>query len=62
MNRALVIILIPAILVAMGYILVFRFLGLSPGYLRLVLPGALFLAAAYWLWPRKARQENKGGK
>ncbi len=60
MNRAFLIILVPAILVALGYILVFRFLGIAPGYLRLVLPLVIFLAAAYWLWPRRPRSETKG--
>jgi ABC-type spermidine/putrescine transport system permease subunit II len=59
MNRAFLIILIPAILVALGYILVFRFLGLAPGYFRLIVAGAIFVAAAYWLWP-KATQRDKG--
>ena len=53
MNRALLIILVPAILVALGYVLVFRLLGLSPGYLRFILGGAVFLGAAYWLWPKR---------
>ena len=54
MNRALLIIVIPAILVALGYVLVFRFLGFSPSYPRFIAGGAIFFAAAYWLWPRKA--------
>ena len=62
MNRALLIILVPAILVALGYVLVFRFLGLSPSYLRFLVGGAVFLAAAYWLWPRKAADAAKGAK
>lgn len=53
MNRAFLIILVPAILVALGYVLVFRFLGLSLGYLKFVLGGVVFLGAAYWLWPKK---------
>ncbi|HKD51367.1 MAG TPA: hypothetical protein VKB90_11225 [Candidatus Acidoferrum sp.] len=53
MNRAFLIILVPAILVATGYVLVFRLLGLSLLYLRFVLGGVVFLAAAYWLWPKK---------
>jgi ABC-type spermidine/putrescine transport system permease subunit II len=61
MNRALVIILIPAILVALGYVLVFRLLGISPGYLRFILGGVIFLAAAYWLWPKKTDSKVKGG-
>jgi len=60
MNRAFLIILIPAILVALGYILVFRFLGIAPGYLWLVLLLVIFLAAAYWFWPRKPRSKMKG--
>jgi small neutral amino acid transporter SnatA (MarC family) len=59
MNRALVIILVPAILVALGYVLVFRFLGISPGYLRFIPGGAVFLAAAYWLWPKRPRGAQK---
>ena len=59
MNRAIVIILVPAILVALGYVLVFRFLGISPGYLRFILGGAVFLAAAYWLWPKRPRGAQK---
>lgn len=53
MNRAFLIILVPAILVAIGYVLVFRFLGLSLTYLRFVLGGVVFIGAAYWLWPKK---------
>ena len=59
MNRAFLIILVPAILVATGYVLVFRFLGLSLGYLRFILGGAVFLAAAYWLWPKRPRGAQK---
>ena len=59
MNRAFLIILLPAILVALGYVLVFRFLGLSPGYLRFILGGVFFLAAACWLWPKKGRGAQK---
>ncbi len=62
MNRAFLIILVPAILVALGYILVFRFLGIAPGYLRLVLPLVIFLAAAYWLWPRRPHSKMKDRK
>ena len=59
MNRAFLIILVPAILVAIGYVLVFRLLGLSLVYLRFILGGAVFLAAAYWLWPKKPRGAQK---
>ena len=62
MNRAFLIILVPAILVAIGYVLVFRFLGLSLTYLRFVLGGVVFIGAAYWLWPKKADGSAKGVK
>jgi uncharacterized membrane protein len=61
MNRAYLIIFIPALLVVMGYILVLRFLGIAPGYPRLFLLAAVFLAAVYWLARRKARGGAKGG-
>ena len=60
MNRALLIIFIPAILVALGYVLVFHFLGVPSSYLRLIGALAIFLAAAYWLWPDRRGSGMKG--
>lgn len=54
MNRSLYIVLVPAILVAAGYIVIFRHLGLSPGYLRLIVAMALFLGGIFWLGRRRA--------
>jgi hypothetical protein len=54
MNRAFFIILIPVLLVAMGYVAVFRFMGIAPGYPRLIVMMALFLGAIYWLSRRNA--------
>ena len=62
MNRAFLIILVPAMLVALGYLVVFRFLGLSPTYTRFIFGGVVFLAAAFWLWPRKRARSEKGVK
>ena len=62
MNRAFLIILVPAILVALGYVLVFRFLGIPLTYLRFILGGVAFLAVAYWLWPRGAARSAKSAK
>lgn len=59
MNRAFLIILVPAILVAVGYVLVFRLLGLSLVYLPFILGGVVFIAAACWLWPKKPRGAQK---
>jgi hypothetical protein len=54
MNRAFSIILIPALLAAAGYIAVFRFMGVAPGYPRLILVMALFFGVMYWLSRRNA--------
>ena len=59
LNRAFLIILVPAILVALGYVLVFRLLGLPLTYLRFIFGGVVFLAAAYRLWPRKTSSNAK---
>jgi uncharacterized membrane protein len=54
MNRAFLIILIPVLLVATGYVAIFRFMGIAPGYPRLIVVMALFLGAMYWLSRRNA--------
>jgi ABC-type spermidine/putrescine transport system permease subunit II len=61
MNRSLLIILVPALLVAAGYIVVLRYLGYAPGYLRLVVAMTLFFGAIYWL-SRKSGHKVKTDK
>jgi ABC-type Fe3+ transport system permease subunit len=58
MNRAFLIIMIPALLVAAGYIVVLRTMGFTPGYPRLIILVALFFGAIYWLSRRSARKTN----
>jgi uncharacterized membrane protein len=58
MNRAFFIILIPVLLVAAGYIFVFRIMGITPGYPRLILVMALFSSAIYWLSRRNAQKSG----
>jgi hypothetical protein len=58
MNGAFYIILVPAVLVAMGYILVLRFMRIAPGYPRLIIAGVIFCGALYWLSRRKTRGGN----
>ncbi len=60
MNRAFLIIFIPAILVGIGYILVLRAMGLAPGYPRLIVAVVLVLAAICLLSRRKAGSGAKG--
>ena len=54
MNRAFFIVFIPVLLVAAGYVAVFRFMGIAPGHPRLIVVIALFFGAMYWLSRRNA--------
>ena len=56
MNRAFFIIIIPALLVAAGYIVVFRYMGISPGYPRLIVTLVLLFGGLYWLSRRKGHK------
>jgi ABC-type spermidine/putrescine transport system permease subunit II len=61
MNRAIYIVMVPVLLVALGYILVFRSVGLAPGYVRLVIAATVFFVAIWWL-ARKAARGAKSGR
>jgi hypothetical protein len=56
MNRSILIILIPALLVAAGYVFVLRYMGFAPGYPRLIVAMTLFFGAIYWLSRRNTRK------
>ncbi|HET6932649.1 MAG TPA: hypothetical protein VFI45_20155 [Candidatus Acidoferrum sp.] len=60
MNRSLLIILIPALLVAIGYIVVLRMMGFSPGYPRLIGAMALFFGIIFWLSKRSGKKAKSG--
>jgi len=55
MYRAFFIVMIPVILVALGYVFVLRSLGIPPGYFRLFVAVTLFFGAIWWL----ARKSHK---
>lgn len=55
MNRAFLIILIPAILVIAGYSVVLRMMGFAPGYSRLLIAAVLVLGAICWLSRKASR-------
>jgi hypothetical protein len=61
MNRSLLIILIPALLVAIGYVVVLRMMGFSPGYPRLIGSMVLFFGGIYWLSRRSGKKAKTGG-
>jgi threonine/homoserine/homoserine lactone efflux protein len=62
MNRSLSIILIPALLVAAGYIVVLRMMGIAPGYPRLIGAMVLFFGGIYWLSRRSGKKANSTGQ
>jgi ABC-type glycerol-3-phosphate transport system permease component len=56
MNRAFLIILTPPLLVLIGYSIVFRFMGVSPEYWRVIVPVVLMSGALWWFSRRSARK------
>jgi hypothetical protein len=58
MNRSILIIMVPALLVAVGYIVVLRMMGLAPGYPRLIIAMVLFFGGIYWLSKRSGNKAN----
>ena len=60
MNRSIVIILIPALIVAAGYVIVLRMMGLAPGYPRLFTAMILFFGGIYWLSKRSGKKASSG--
>jgi uncharacterized membrane protein len=60
MNRAFYIIFVPVLLVMIGYILVFRVMGVSPGYPRLAFVVIAFAAALWWLGSKATRKADSG--
>jgi hypothetical protein len=63
MNRAFYIIFVPVLLVMIGYILVFRAMGLAPGYPRFVIAALLLGGAVLFVGRHAARKSpSAGGK
>jgi ABC-type spermidine/putrescine transport system permease subunit II len=60
MNRSFFIIMVPALLIAAGYVVVLRMMGVSPGYLRLVIAMVLFFGGIYWLSKRSGKKAKTG--
>ena len=60
MNRGFLIIMIPALLVAAGYMALFRYMGVAPGYGRLAGAMVLFFGAIWWLGRRQKKKAGAG--
>jgi ABC-type spermidine/putrescine transport system permease subunit II len=61
MNRGFLIILVPALLVALGYMVVFRYIGVTPGYGRLVVATIIFFGGIWWLGRRSKKNSSSAG-
>jgi high-affinity Fe2+/Pb2+ permease len=62
MNRSILIILIPALIVVAGYVIVLRIMGFAPGYPRLILAVVLFFGGIYWLSKRSRKRIKSSGQ
>jgi threonine/homoserine/homoserine lactone efflux protein len=62
MNGSILIILIPALIVAAGYVVVLRIMGFSPGYPRLIGAMVLFFGGIYWLSKRSGKKAKPSGQ
>jgi hypothetical protein len=62
MNRSILIILIPALIVAGGYVMVLRIMGFSPGYPRLIGAMVLFFGGIYWLSKKSGKKAKTSGQ
>jgi hypothetical protein len=59
MNRAFFIILVPVLLVLIGYMVVFRSMGgVPPPYWRVIVPVALLGGALWWVGRGKGRRAD----
>jgi hypothetical protein len=56
MNSSIYIVLVPSLLVAIGYVVVLRMMWYPPGYLRLGIAMVVFFGAIYWLARRGSRK------
>ena len=60
MNRSFFVVMIPALLIALGYIIVLRHMGFPPGYPRLIVAVTVFFGVIWWLGRRTARKTKPG--
>jgi hypothetical protein len=58
MNRGFLIILVPAFLVAFGYIVVFHHIGVTPAYGRLAGAMIVFFGGIWWFGRRNKKKTS----
>ena len=60
MNRSFYVVMIPVLLVTLGYVLTLRHLGFAPGYPRLIIAMTVFFGLIWWLGSRTMRKSKSG--
>jgi hypothetical protein len=58
MNRSYYVVMIPVLLVTLGYVLVLRHMGIPPGYPRLIIAMTLFFGFI-WYFGRRTTRKHK---
>jgi hypothetical protein len=58
MNRGFLMVLIPAFLLAIGYIVIFRYVGVTPGYMRPAGAMFVFFGGVWWLGRRYKKRTD----
>jgi ABC-type spermidine/putrescine transport system permease subunit II len=61
MNRSFLIVLIPGVLLALGYLALFRYAGLPPGYGRLAVAMIVFFGGIWLLGRRSKKKADSAG-
>ena len=61
MNRGFLIILIPAVLVALGYLAIFHYVGITPQWGRLAGATVVFFGGIWWLGRRQKKKAGTAG-
>lgn len=62
MNRSYYVVMVPVLLVTLGYVVMLRHLGFAPGYPRLFVAMALFFGTIWWLGRRAAQKSKTGAR
>ncbi len=60
MNRSFYVVMVPVLLVTLGYVLTLRHLGFAPGYPRLIIAMTVFFGLIWWLGRRTMRKSKPG--
>jgi hypothetical protein len=58
MDRSIYVIMVPVLLVTVGYVFMLRRFGFAPGYFRLAVAVTVFVGAILWLGRKRAGKDG----